>query len=78
MLSVRFTKPILTSPHSEEQTVAILREADRSTVAEVARKHKVSEQSPHCNGHNGVEGALWLQLDGERGLANRFEICIVV
>ena len=30
---------------SEEQMVGILREADRSSVAEVARKHKVSEQT---------------------------------
>jgi putative transposase len=33
------------SRFNEEQMVAILREADRSTVAEVARKHKVSEQA---------------------------------
>ena len=33
------------SRFSEEQMVAILREADRSSVTEVARKHKVSEQS---------------------------------
>lgn len=33
------------SRFSEEQMVAILREADRSTVTEVARKYKVSEQS---------------------------------
>ena len=33
------------SRFTEEQMVAILREADRSTVAEVARKHKVSEQA---------------------------------
>ena len=33
------------SRFSEEQMVAILREADRGSVAEVARKHKVSEQS---------------------------------
>lgn len=33
------------SRFSEEQMVAILREADRSTVAEVAKKHKVSEQA---------------------------------
>ena len=29
----------------EEQMVAILREADRGSVAEAARKHKVSEQT---------------------------------
>jgi transposase-like protein len=30
---------------SEEQMVAILREADKTPVAEVARKHKISEQA---------------------------------
>jgi len=30
---------------TEEQMVAILREADRSSVAEVAKKHSVSEQA---------------------------------
>jgi transposase len=33
------------SRFTEEQMVAILREADRDSVPEVARKHKVSEQS---------------------------------
>lgn len=33
------------SRFSEEQMVAILREADRTPVAEVARKHKISEQT---------------------------------
>jgi len=33
------------SRFTEEQMVSILREADRSSVAEVARKHKVSEQT---------------------------------
>ena len=33
------------SRFSEEQMVAILREADCSSVIEVARKHKVSEQT---------------------------------
>lgn len=33
------------SRFTEEQMVSILREADRTTVAEAARKHKVSEQT---------------------------------
>ncbi len=33
------------SRFTEEQMVAILREADRTPVAEVAKKHKVSEQT---------------------------------
>ena len=33
------------SRFTEEQMVAILREADRSSVTEVSRKHKVSEQT---------------------------------
>jgi len=33
------------SRFTEQQIVAILREADKSPVAEVAKKHKVSEQT---------------------------------
>jgi putative transposase len=33
------------SRFTDEQMVAILREADRSSVAEVTKKHKVSEQT---------------------------------
>jgi putative transposase len=33
------------SRFTEEQMVSILREADRSSVAEVARKHKISDQT---------------------------------
>ena len=33
------------SRFTEEQMVAMLREADRTSVAEVARKHKVTEQT---------------------------------
>ena len=33
------------SRFTEEQMVAILREADRSSVTEVSKKHKVSEQT---------------------------------
>lgn len=33
------------SRFTDEQMVAILREADRTSVAEVAKKHKVSEQT---------------------------------
>ena len=33
------------SRFSDEQMVAILREADKSSVPEVAKKHKVSEQT---------------------------------
>ena len=38
-------EPVKKSLFSEEQMLAILREADRSSVTEVAKKHKVSEQT---------------------------------
>ena len=34
-----------TSRFTDEQMVAVLREADRTSVAETAKKHKVSEQT---------------------------------
>ena len=36
------------SRFSDEQMVAILREADRTSVAETAKKHKVSEQTVYA------------------------------
>ncbi len=41
-------------PFSEEQMVGILREADRSPVAQVAKKHGISEQTID-NGGSGLQ-----------------------
>jgi putative transposase len=40
------------SRFTEEQTVAVRREADRTSVAETAKKHKVSEQAIHAWGRH--------------------------
>jgi putative transposase len=41
------------SRFTEEQMVAILREADQAPVPEVAKKHKVSAQATPCNDVGG-------------------------
>jgi len=38
------------SRFTEEQMVAVLREADRTSVVETAKRHKVSEQNPRQAG----------------------------
>jgi putative transposase len=45
------------SRFSDEQIVAVLREADRTSVAEAAKKHKVSEQTIYAwrKHFNGLE-----------------------
>ena len=63
------------SRFTDEQIVAMLREADRTSVAETAKKHKVSEQTIYvwrkhfaglAHGREAVEGAglRKTQLDG--------------
>lgn len=42
------------SRFTEEQMVAILREADRTSVAEAARKNKVSEQTIYVGASTSV------------------------
>lgn len=51
---------------TEEQMVAILREADKSPVAEVARKHKTSEQTIYnwCRRFGTLEAADIKRLCG--------------
>ena len=50
---------------SEEQMVAILREAERSSVTEVAKRHKVSEQTIY----------VWRQRFGKLELADVKHLC---
>lgn len=59
------------SRFSEEQTVTILREADRTTAAEAANKHKVSEPTIYAwRKHFGRSGtwtgfSTWSELHNE-------------
>ena len=60
------------SRFTEEQMVAILREADRSSVAEVAKKHKVSDQTIYAwrkrfGGMDANDARLLKQLQTENG-----------
>ena len=51
--------------YSEEQIVRILREADRDPVADVAKRHGVSEQSTRAGA--SVSGGLgWTRCAGSR------------
>jgi len=61
------------SRFSEAQTVAILREADKSPVAEVAKKHGISEQTIYSwrqrfGAMNADEVKRLRQLEQENGL----------
>lgn len=61
------------SRFSEEQMITLLREADRTSVAEVAKKHGVSEQTlynwrKHFNGLQTADDIRRLrQLEQENG-----------
>jgi len=60
------------SRYSEEKMVAILREADRSPVAEVAKKHAVSEQTiynwrQHFGTMDSADVKRLRQLEQENG-----------
>ena len=64
------------SRFTEEQMVAILREADRTSVAEVAKKNKVSEQTvyswpKHFNGLEPSDVKRLKALESENGKLKR-------
>ncbi len=69
------------SRFTDEQMVAILREADRTSVAEAAKKHKVSEQTIYtvaqalrrlgAGRHEAAEGAGAENAKLKRMLAER-------
>ena len=61
---------------SEEQMVAILREADKSSVADVARKYKISEQTiynwrRHFTGLEPTDIKRLRTLEGENAKLKR-------
>lgn len=64
------------SRFSDEQIVAILREADRTSVAEAARKHKVSDQTiyvwrKHFAGMTPADVKRLKALEGENAKLKR-------
>lgn len=64
------------SRFTDEQMVAILREADRTSVAEVAKKNKVSEQTvyswrKHFNGLEPSDVKRLKALESENGKLKR-------
>ena len=69
------------SRFNDEQIVAILRESDRTSVAEAAKKHKVSEQTILCltqalrrsraHGREAIEGAGTRERQGQAVTGDR-------
>ena len=54
------------SRFSDEQMVAILREADRTSVAEAAKKHKVSDQTIYAWTLQSTLHSIGEAIDGSR------------